>query len=139
MASTTALFTGLSGLAVNARNLDVIGNNIANVNTTAFKSNRMLFSPIFSRTLSSGTAPAGNSGGTNPSQIGLGVTGCSSERESSRKSGSFVVWSAIFPLTASTFRGKLNWSDHQTAAGRMSPNTLFVKRKGLKNVESFRG
>ncbi len=72
MASTTALFTGLSGLAVNARALDVIGNNIANVNTTAFKSNRMLLTTSFNRTFSAGSAPAGNSGGTNPGQIGMG-------------------------------------------------------------------
>ncbi len=73
MASTTALFTGLSGLSTNARSLDVIGNNIANVNTIGFKSNRMLFNPIFSQTLSGGTAPSTATGGTNPAQIGLGV------------------------------------------------------------------
>jgi flagellar hook protein FlgE len=74
MASTTALFTGLSGLLSNARRLDVIGNNIANVNTTAFKSNRMAFSPTFSRNFSLGTAPGENTGGSNPGQVGLGVT-----------------------------------------------------------------
>ena len=56
MASTTALFTGLSGLISNSRRLDVIGNNISNVNTTAFKSNRMQFTPTFSRNFSLGTA-----------------------------------------------------------------------------------
>ena len=50
MASTTAMFTALTGLNANARSLDVIGNNIANVNTTAFKSSRMLFSTQFSLT-----------------------------------------------------------------------------------------
>lgn len=74
MASTTALLTGLSGMTANARRLDVIGNNIANVNTTAFKANRILFSPTFSRTLSSGSGPSGASGGTNPAQIGLGIS-----------------------------------------------------------------
>ncbi len=74
MASTTALFTGLSGLLSNARRLDVIGNNISNVNTTAFKSNRMAFSPTFSRNFSLGTAPGDTTGGTNPGQVGLGVT-----------------------------------------------------------------
>jgi flagellar hook protein FlgE len=54
MASTTALYTGLSGLNANARNLDVIGNNIANSNTTAFKSSRLLFSTAISRTYSIG-------------------------------------------------------------------------------------
>ena len=80
MASTTALFTGLSGLISNSRRLDVIGNNIANVNTTAFKSNRMQFTPTFSRNFSLGTAPGANSGGTNPGQIGLGVTVAGTQR-----------------------------------------------------------
>lgn len=80
MASTTALLTGLSGLIGNSRRLDVIGNNIANVNTTAFKSNRMLFAPTFSRTLSSGTSPGGSSGGTNPTQVGLGVSIAGTQR-----------------------------------------------------------
>jgi flagellar hook protein FlgE len=80
MASTTALFTGLSGLAANARRLDVIGNNIANVNTTAFKSNRMSFAPTFSRNFSLGTAPGSTNGGTNPGQIGLGVSIAGTQR-----------------------------------------------------------
>ena len=80
MASTTAMFTGLSGLSANSRRLDVIGNNIANVNTTAFKSNRMLFSPTFSRNFSLGTAPGEYTGGTNPGQIGLGVSIAGTQR-----------------------------------------------------------
>lgn len=73
MASTTALYAALSGMNANSRSLDVIGNNVANVNTTAFKGSRTLFSNMFSRNLSEGTAPSENFGGTNPSQIGLGV------------------------------------------------------------------
>lgn len=73
MASTNALFTGLAGLDTNSRRLEVIGNNISNVNTTAYKSNRMLFSNAFNRTLSLGTGPTGTQGGTNPGQVGLGV------------------------------------------------------------------
>lgn len=80
MASTTALLTGLSGLIANSRRLDVIGNNIANVNTTAYKSNRMLFAPTFSRTLSSGTSPSTPNGGTNPTQVGLGVSIAGTQR-----------------------------------------------------------
>jgi flagellar hook protein FlgE len=80
MASTTALFTGLSGLISNSRRLDVIGNNISNVNTTAFKSNRMQFTPTFSRNFSLGTAPGDSTGGTNPGQIGLGVTVAGTQR-----------------------------------------------------------
>lgn len=73
MASTTALFTGLSGLNANARNIDVIGNNISNSNTYGYKSNRLMFSSMFSRTFSIGTPPGDTTGGTNPGQIGLGV------------------------------------------------------------------
>ncbi|MCH8824682.1 MAG: flagellar hook-basal body complex protein [Planctomycetes bacterium] len=80
MASNVAMFTGLSGLAANARNLEVIGNNIANVNTIAFKSNRMIFSPTFSRNFSLGTSPGDSTGGTNPGQIGLGVSIAGTQR-----------------------------------------------------------
>ena len=80
MASTAAMFTGLSGLAVNARRLEVIGNNIANVNTNAYKSSRMMFAPLFSRNFGLGTGPTGVTGGTNPGQIGLGATIAGTQR-----------------------------------------------------------
>ncbi len=81
MASTTAMFTGLSGLTANARNLDVIGNNIANVNTIAYKSSRLLFSTAFARTFSLGSGPSAVTGGTNPGQIGLGVSIAGTQRD----------------------------------------------------------
>ncbi|MDP9173020.1 MAG: flagellar hook-basal body complex protein [Planctomycetota bacterium] len=72
MALTSTLFTGLSGLDVNQTRLNVVGNNIANVNTVAFKSSSVIFSPQFYVTDQPGSAPNGNFGGTNPSQHGLG-------------------------------------------------------------------
>ncbi|MFQ5424692.1 MAG: flagellar hook protein FlgE [Phycisphaerae bacterium] len=72
MGLTSALFTGLSGLNTSQFQLDVIGDNIANVNTTAFKSSRTLFQTQFARTLTSGTKPSAAQGGTNPAQVGLG-------------------------------------------------------------------
>lgn len=80
MPSTTALFTGLSGLSTNAKRLDVIGNNIANVNTAGFKSSRMSFQPMFSRNFSLGSAPGDASGGANPTQVGLGVAIAGTQR-----------------------------------------------------------
>ncbi|MFH1419580.1 MAG: flagellar hook-basal body complex protein [Planctomycetota bacterium] len=74
MGLTSALYTGLSGLNSSQFSLDVIGDNIANLNTTAFKGSRSLFQTQFSRTISAGTKPTGNQGGTNPMQIGLGST-----------------------------------------------------------------
>ena len=72
MGTSNALFTGLTGLLSNQRRLDVIGNNIANVGTTSFKSSRMLFSTLYAQTRSAGSAP-GLSGGTNPMQVGSGA------------------------------------------------------------------
>ncbi|MFZ4573334.1 MAG: flagellar hook protein FlgE [Phycisphaerales bacterium] len=80
MPSTTALYTALSGLNANARNIDVVGNNIANINTTAFKSSRLMFSSMFSKTISGGTPPGDTSGGTNPHQIGFGVNVAGTQR-----------------------------------------------------------
>lgn len=73
MALSRALFTGISGLKGQTTKLDVIGNNIANVNTIGFKKSRVSFADLFSDTLSSGNGPTGSVGGTNPSQIGLGA------------------------------------------------------------------
>lgn len=81
MASTIAMFTALSGMNANARNLDVVGNNIANVNTTGYKSTRLLFSSMYSQTFSNGTAPGESSGGQNPGQIGLGVAIAGTQRK----------------------------------------------------------
>ncbi len=81
MASTTALYNGLSGLSAHATSLDVTGNNIANVNTTAFKSSRTLFSSQLSRTISGGSPPNDTLGGTNPFQVGLGVRVSGTQRD----------------------------------------------------------
>lgn len=80
MASTVALFTGLSGLNAHARRLEVIGNNISNVNTTAYKSNRMEFSTQISRNFGLGAAPATTTGGVNPFQVGMGVRVAGTQR-----------------------------------------------------------
>lgn len=72
MALTTAMFTGLTGMHSNQFKIDTIGDNIANVNTTAFKSSRATFENQFAITLSNGTGPSETSGGTNPMQVGLG-------------------------------------------------------------------
>lgn len=80
MASTSSLFIGLSGLNANSRNIDVIGNNIANVNTNGFKAGRLNFAKALSRTVSEGTSPGSTSGGSNPTQFGQGVTIAGTQR-----------------------------------------------------------
>jgi flagellar hook protein FlgE len=70
-----SMFSGVSGLRAHQTRMDVIGNNVANVNTVAFKSGRVTFQEIFSQTLSGASAPdpLTGRGGTNPMQIGLGL------------------------------------------------------------------
>ena len=72
-----SLFAGVSGLRNHQVRMDVIGNNIANVNTVAFKSSRVTFKEAFAQMVQGASRPAGNassvSGGTNPIQVGLGM------------------------------------------------------------------
>jgi len=69
-----ALSAGVTGLQTHQRMLDVTGNNLANVNTTAYKSNRIVFSELLSRTIKKASQPTSGVGGTNPQQIGSGVS-----------------------------------------------------------------
>jgi flagellar hook protein FlgE len=68
-----SLFTGISGLRANQTMMDTTGNNIANVNTTGYKTSNTVFEDTLSQTLKSATAGTSNLGGTNPAQVGLGV------------------------------------------------------------------
>jgi flagellar hook protein FlgE len=67
------MFTGISGLRSHQTMIDVTGNNIANVNTSGFKSNSVVFQDVLSQTLRGAGQPSTVVGGTNPSQVGLGV------------------------------------------------------------------
>jgi flagellar hook protein FlgE len=69
-----SMFSAISGLRGHQIMMDVIGNNIANVNTVGFKSGRVNFQDILSQTLHGATAPSGGLGSINPAQIGLGMT-----------------------------------------------------------------
>lgn len=68
-----SLYSGISGLRSHQTMLDVTGNNIANVNTTAFKSGAVQFQDTLSQLVQGAGGPQAQTGGTNPAQIGLGV------------------------------------------------------------------
>lgn len=70
----TALLTAVTGLQAHQQKLANIASNIANVNTVGYRSSRVLFQDFFSQTLLGGSAPIGTFGGTNPQQVGLGVS-----------------------------------------------------------------
>lgn len=68
-----SLFAGITGLRSNQTMMDVVGNNIANVNTVGFKSSQTVFEDTLSQLVQGAGAPQGAQGGSNPAQVGLGV------------------------------------------------------------------
>jgi len=68
------MYAGVSGLRAHQNKMDVIGNNIANVNTVGYKKGTMTFQEVFSQTIRGASAPQEGRGGTNPQQVGLGVS-----------------------------------------------------------------
>jgi flagellar hook protein FlgE len=69
-----SLYSGVSGMRGFQTKMDVIGNNIANVNTVGYKKSRVMFQDILSQNVAGATAPSDATGGVNPRQIGLGST-----------------------------------------------------------------
>ncbi len=68
-----SLYSGVSGMKGFQTKLDVIGNNVANVNTVGFKKGRVMFQDIISQNMAGATSPTTDRGGVNPKQVGLGV------------------------------------------------------------------
>lgn len=68
-----SMFAGVSGLKTHQVRMDVIGNNIANVNTAGYKASRATFQEMLTQTMRGASAPTDARGGTNPLQVGLGV------------------------------------------------------------------
>ncbi|NLM44833.1 MAG: flagellar hook-basal body complex protein, partial [Clostridiales bacterium] len=69
-----SMFSGVSGLRAHQLKMDVIGNNIANVNTVGYKGQRATFQEVFNQTIKGAGSPQAGRGGTNPQQIGLGIS-----------------------------------------------------------------
>jgi len=74
MSLTSAMFVGFTGINSNSIAVDTVGDNLANLNTTAFKGQRTLFETLLYKTISEGQAPSDESGGTLPRQVGSGST-----------------------------------------------------------------
>lgn len=110
-----ALFSGISGLKSLQSNMDVIGNNISNVNTTGYKSGRMTFQESMNQTISGASSPGGlgyGTGGINPLQIGLG--------------------SGIASVDTQFAQGNMQ-STGQTTDLAIQGNAFFVVSKGDEN------
>jgi len=68
-----SLFSAVTGMRANQTKMDVVGNNIANVNTVGFKGSDVIFQDTLSQIMRNGGSPGAGRGGTNPAQVGLGV------------------------------------------------------------------
>jgi len=68
-----SMYSAVSGLSAHQTKMNVIGNNIANVNTYGFKASRVTFSDVFYQTMNGASAPTASDGGTNPTQLGYGA------------------------------------------------------------------
>jgi flagellar hook protein FlgE len=68
-----SMYSGVSGLRSHQTMMDVVGNNLANINTAGYKSSAVVFQDVLSQTVANAGAPAEGGGGTNPAQVGLGT------------------------------------------------------------------
>jgi flagellar hook protein FlgE len=107
------MYSGVSGLKTHQTKLDVIGNNIANVNTVAYKSSSVTFQEVLSQTVASAQPPSNSgTGGTNPSQVGLGT--------------------AIGAITTNHANGNIQTTDSITDLA-LDGGGFFVVNDGLSN------
>ena len=113
-----ALSTGVTGLRTNQEALDVIGNNIANINTTGFKGSRAEFADLLSQTLTGEQAPTTNLGGRDASQIGLGTR--------------------LAAVQTNFTQGTIQSTDHGTDLA-IQGDGLFVMRNGANTFYSRAG
>ena len=103
-----SLYSGISGLHAHQQMMDVTGNNIANVNTVGFKASSTQFQDTLSQMLGAAGAPQNGQGGSNPSQVGLGVTNAGmltnwaqGSQETTGRSGDMMIQGDGFFVTRS--------------------------------------
>jgi flagellar hook protein FlgE len=118
MSLIRSLFSGVSGLKNHQVMMDVIGNNIANINTIGYKGSRITFSELFTQTMREGSAPTGVNGGVNPVQIGLG--------------------SSVGSVDANMKQGSFQTTDSTTDLA-INNSGYFVVSKGGKNFYTRAG
>jgi flagellar hook protein FlgE len=118
MSLIRSLFSGVSGLKNHQVMMDVIGNNIANINTIGYKGSRVTFSELFTQSMRQGSAPQALSGGVNPVQIGLG--------------------SSVGSIDTNVKQGSFQTSDSPTDLA-INNSGYFVVAKGGKNYYTRAG
>lgn len=114
----TSLYSALSGMQASQSWIDLIGNNLANSNTSGFKGSQALFGTQFSQTLNYASGPSNGRGGQNPTQIGLGVTFAATTKNFAQ--GALTTTGRVFDLA-------------------LQGNGFFAVRSGLQNLYTRAG
>jgi flagellar hook protein FlgE len=123
-----SLYSGVSGMRGFQTKLDVIGNNIANVNTIGFKGSRVMFKDILSQTVAGVSAPGAERGGVNPQQVGLGVSPASIDTVHTQ--GSAMTTNVVTDL-------RIN-GDGFFAVDTTTPTGPFLTRSGNFTLDAKR-
>ncbi|KRE83181.1 flagellar basal-body rod protein FlgG [Paenibacillus sp. Soil766] len=123
-----SLYSGVSGMRGFQTKLDVIGNNIANVNTIGFKGSRVMFKDILSQTVAGVSAPDENRGGVNAQQVGLGVS--IAAIDTVHTAGSAMTTNVVTDLRVN--------GDGFFAVGTVEQATPFLTRAGNFTVDPNR-
>ncbi len=120
-----SLFSGVAGLTTHQTKLDVIGNNIANVNTYGFKASRVTFSDVYYQTTKAATGASDSQGGVNSSQIGYGSTVSSIDKMMSQ---------SAFASTSNTLDVAISGEGFIQVQDKTG--NKFFTRAGMMNVDS---
>lgn len=121
-----SLYSGVSGMKAHQSKMDTIGNNISNVNTYGFKASRVSFSDVFYQSTNSASAPTGNSGGVNPSEIGYGAI-----------LGSVDVMHGTSTMATTSNALDVAITGEGFFQVQDSEGNTFYTRAGLLNIDSF--
>ncbi|QYF74666.1 flagellar hook protein FlgE [Cryobacterium sp. PAMC25264] len=138
-----SLYSGISGLRAHQTMLDVTGNNIANVNTTAFKASATQFQDTLSQLTQGASGPGAQTGGTNPAQVGLGVqvAGISTNftqgsSQSTGKAGDMLISGDGFFVTkegGQTLYSRAGSFDFDSSGRLVTPSGAIVQGWGAVN------
>ena len=134
-----SLYSGVSGLNAHQTKMDVIGNNIANVNTYGFKSGRASFSDVFYQSIKNASAGTVSFAGNNPSTVGYGVQVASIDRDMSQSSFQSTNRTLDLAISGDGFFsiGKFSMNkDGSAPSDTTPPDVIGYTRNGNFGIDS---
>jgi flagellar hook protein FlgE len=134
-----SLYSGVSGLTSHQTKMDVIGNNIANVNTYGFKSSRASFSDVFYQSVKTATSGSESYAGNNPSTVGYGTQVASIDKDMSQSSFQSTNRTLDLAISGDGFFALGTFSsgaDGGAPADTTSPDALTYTRNGNFGIDS---